>query len=247
MDTQAKKGRGSSTWSSTSAAESDGKNEREETTPVRVYGVIVNRLMRDILAHALRRRGDLEVVGCGGPSESDHKKIVEAGSEVVLVDFVSAEWLCGLRAVAVQPVRVVAIGMDPEREEFLKAVRYGVCGYLLKDAGANEVVTAVRAAKRGEAICSAQMCMVLFQAVAELKRNGLTEKRFSRKTSLTLRQKMLMRFVAKGLTNKEIAAQLNLSEFTVRNHISRILKQLHATTRSAAVDSMRELQDQLSA
>jgi len=59
------------------------------------------------------------------------------------------------------------------------------------------------------------------------------------KPDLTLRQQQLVTLVAKGLTNKEIASQLNLSEFTVRNHIHRILKQVDAESRSEAVETIR--------
>jgi len=59
------------------------------------------------------------------------------------------------------------------------------------------------------------------------------------KPSLTLRQQQLVALVAKGLTNKEIASQLNLSGFTVRNHIHRILRQVNARSRSEAVETIR--------
>jgi two-component system response regulator DesR len=59
------------------------------------------------------------------------------------------------------------------------------------------------------------------------------------KPDLTLRQQQLVSLVAKGLTNKEIASHLNLSEFTVRNHIHRILKQVDAGSRSEAVETIR--------
>jgi len=61
----------------------------------------------------------------------------------------------------------------------------------------------------------------------------------TRKPNLTLRQQQLVALVAKGLTNKEIASHLNLSEFTVRNHIHRILKQVDAINRSEAVEAIR--------
>jgi DNA-binding NarL/FixJ family response regulator len=60
------------------------------------------------------------------------------------------------------------------------------------------------------------------------------------KMVLTLRQQKLMRLVTKGLTNKEIAEELYLSEYTVKNHMSRILKQLNAENRGAAVEAVRE-------
>jgi len=64
-------------------------------------------------------------------------------------------------------------------------------------------------------------------------------KRSARRPDLTLRQQQLMALVAKSLTNKEIASQLNLSEFTVRNHIHRILKQVDAGNRSEAMETIR--------
>jgi DNA-binding NarL/FixJ family response regulator len=64
-------------------------------------------------------------------------------------------------------------------------------------------------------------------------------KRSAPRPDLTMRQQQLMALVAKGLTNKEIASSLNLSEFTVRNHIHRILKQVDAGSRSEAVQTIR--------
>ena len=226
------------------------QGERNEAEGIRVSLVMMNRLMRETLMHVLRRRGDLQLGVCCGPTKDELKEITGSESDVVLVDLVTADFLAALageKRGAHGGTKVIAIGMEPNRDIFLTAVRWGVSGYLLKDAGANEVVAAVRTVKRGEAFCSPQMCKVLFEAVAELKSELPAKKRPPRKAGLTLRQQMLMRLVAKGLTNKEIAAQLKLSEFTVRNHVSRVLKQLHAETRSAAVDTMRESLHELSA
>jgi two-component system NarL family response regulator len=114
-----------------------------------------------------------------------------------------------------------------------------VTGYLLKDASAADVTAAVRAVARGEASCPQQMCTLLFQTVAQMERNKQVKKSTD-KMGLTLRQQKLMKLVAKGLTNKEIAEELHLSEYTVKNHMSRILKQLDAENRSEAVETVRE-------
>jgi DNA-binding NarL/FixJ family response regulator len=244
METQREKARGRTGQKGTvgKCAEEGAAAER-----IRVWLVMVNRLMRDTLAHVLKRK-DLEVAGSSGKGEKSPKELVEEACEVVVVDFVDGDWLSELRvrsAAVERVVPVVAVGMEPEKSEFLEAVRSGVSGYLVKNAGANDVVTAVRAARRGEAICSAQMCMVLFQAVAQTKPEKSVAKHFTGSGSLTLRQQMLLGLVAKGMTNKEIAAQLNLSEFTVRNHVSRILQQLHAESRGDAVHTMRHSQYEL--
>src|SRR6266481_7683728 len=128
--------------------------------------------------------------------------------------------------------------MEPGEEQFIAAVRSGVMGYLLQDASASDVVAAVRAVYRGEAVCPPQLCSVLFRFVAQTTEEMLLADSASR-PDLTLRQQQLVSLVAKGLTNKEIASQLNLSEFTVRNHIHNILKQVDASSRSEAVQTIR--------
>jgi DNA-binding NarL/FixJ family response regulator len=128
--------------------------------------------------------------------------------------------------------------MEPDEEQFMAAVRSGVTGYLLQDASAADVLAAVRAVYRGEAVCSPQLCATLFRFVAHVVEETPV-KRVASKPDLTLRQQQLVTLVAKGLTNKEIASHLNLSEFTVRNHIHRILKQVDAGSRSEAVETIR--------
>jgi DNA-binding NarL/FixJ family response regulator len=120
----------------------------------------------------------------------------------------------------------------------MAAVRSGVMGYLLKDASASDLVAAVRAVFRGEAVCPPQLCSSLFRFVAHIVEE-MPAKRLAPRPDLTIRQQQLMALVAKGLTNKEIASRLNLSEFTVRNHIHRILKQVDAESRSEAVQTIR--------
>jgi DNA-binding NarL/FixJ family response regulator len=135
-------------------------------------------------------------------------------------------------------LKVVLIGMAPDEEQFMGAVRAGIHGYLLADASAADVVAAVRAVFRGESICPPRLCSSLFSFVAQYAKRAPMQSP-PIQPDLTLRQQQLLALVAKGLTNKEIAAQLNLSEFTVRNHIHRILKQLDAESRNEAVKTIR--------
>ena len=128
--------------------------------------------------------------------------------------------------------------MEPDEKLFLTAIRSGAMGYLLKDASASDLVCAVRAVYQGDAVCPPQLCSALFRFVAR-STEKIPAKRWGPRPDLTLRQQQLMALVAKGLTNKEIALSLHLSEFTVRNHIHRILKQLDAGSRTAAVEAIR--------
>jgi len=134
--------------------------------------------------------------------------------------------------------KTILIGMEGDSPQFLDAVRAGVRGYLLKDASASDVVTAIRSIFKGEAICPPRLCVSLFQCVAQSSRQVQDQALLPRR-DLTLRQRQLVNLVAKGLTNKEIAAQLHLSEFTVRNHIHRIMRQVDVGSRREAVKVVR--------
>ena len=208
---------------------------------IRVFLLIENRLLRESLARLFRNCTDLLVVGQGGCGAATPCQVFDTESEVLVTDsFLTAYLPANLarqnRGKAT--LRAVLIGMELDEEQFLASVRSGATGYLLKDASASDVVATVRAVFRGEAICPPQLCYTLFRFVAQTAgemplRNSLS------KPDLTLRQQQLVALVAKGLTNKEIASHLNLSKFTVRNHIHRILKQVDAGSRSEAVEIIR--------
>src|SRR6266850_1942364 len=87
-------------------------------------------------------------------------------------------------------------------------------------------------------IAPPQLCLKLFQYVSQMARETPLKSSTAR-LGLTLRQQKLVTLVAKGLTNKEIASHLNLSEFTVRNHLHRIMRQLKAGSRREAVEAVR--------
>ena len=225
-----------------------GPSESEENADpvrvlkIRVFLVIENRLLRDALAHLLHRQGDFELSGKGGSCERDPEEVVESGCDVALLDFLDPAWMSAVREQSRETgraIKTIVIGMDAERAPLLEAVRCGVTGYLLKDASAADVTAAVRAVARGEASCPPQMCTTLFKTVAQIERNRQVKKPKG-KMGLTLRQRKLMRLVTKGLTNKEIAEELHVSEFTVKNHMSRILKQLDAGNRGEAAEAMRQ-------
>jgi two-component system nitrate/nitrite response regulator NarL len=210
-------------------------------TSIRVYLLIEGRLLREALSRLFRKRPDLLVVGQSGHGEATPRQVLETQCDVLVSDSSEAAWLPA--SIALQngergAFKAILIGMESDSEQFLSAVRSGVTGYLLPDASASDVVAAVRAVFRGEAVCPPQLCSTLFRFVAQVPKEMPLQNSVS-KPDLTLRQQQLVTLVAKGLTNKEIASHLNLSEFTVRNHIHRILKQVDAGSRSEAVETIR--------
>jgi DNA-binding NarL/FixJ family response regulator len=209
-----------------------------------VYILTESRLVRESLGRLLQKRPDLCLAGASGFRDFDLEGVAASECTVLLMDrLLSPDDTDLLQELKTQApsIRVVLFGMEGDFSIFLKSVSLGVCGYLLKDASANEIITAVRAVSRDEAACPPTLCMALIQHVAR-KSPGLdagTEQDVQGKASLTYRQLELVDLVARGMTNKEIAANLNLSEFTVRNHIRRIMKQVDANDRHDAVRMVR--------
>ncbi len=211
------------------------------SSSIRAFLLIENRLLREALVRLFRKRSDLIVVGQTSPDDETLLGVLETECNVLVGDsFLPGRLPTILAANNGAPAgfKIILIGMEPDGEHFLSAVRSGVMGYLLQDASASDVVAAVRAVFRGEAVCPPQLCSVLFRSFAEMAREMPLQSATSR-PDLTLRQQQLVTLVAKGLTNKEIASHLNLSEFTVRNHIHKILKQVDAGSRSEAVQTIR--------
>jgi DNA-binding NarL/FixJ family response regulator len=208
---------------------------------IRVFLLIENRLLREALFRLFRKRTDILVVGQDGQAAVTVRQVLDTRCDLLVIDSCEADWLGASIAVENEeraPFKAILIGMESDEEQFMTAVRSGVMGYLLKDASASDVVAAVRAVFRGEAVCPPPLCAALFRFVAQTTKEMALQSATSR-PDLTLRQQQLVGLVAKGLTNKEIASQLNLSEFTVRNHIHRILKQVDAGSRSEAVETIR--------
>ena len=217
----------------------------DKQSSTNVYVVAENRLLRETLVRLFRKRGDLAVVGQNSYSDSVPEDIVASQSDLLLLDCLnpnhkSDDLICDIRE-SVPQIRIVLFGMDEDTDIFLQAVRLGVNGYVLKNASSTELLDAVRAVAQGEAVCPSKFCKVLFQAISSeaTQRAAIAEQRAGMRFELTLRQRQLMSLVAMGLSNKEIAANLNLSEFTVKNHIYRVTKQVDAQNRHEAVNLIR--------
>lgn len=210
---------------------------------INVFLIAGNRLFREALARMLRSKNDVNVVGSGASSAEAVAQVGKSECHVVLIDPRNGE-SCDIEIVqkisrAAPAARTVLIDMAEDEGVFLKAVRAGVAGYLLQQASALDVVATVRAVYQGEAVCPPRLCMALFKHVCAA---GIALGNGKARTSarLTRREQQLVPLISQGLTNKEIAAQLNLSEKTVKNHVHRILQRMGAMNRFAAVEIARD-------
>ena len=207
-------------------------------SPIRVFLLLENRLLRDALHRILHKRSDLLIFGCDKPAECSLQKLMDTQCNVLVLDFFDIEWLptkLRVRNVNLSQLKALLIGMDSDKEQFLAAVRGGVTGYLVKEASVSDVVAAVHATFRGDAVCSPELCASVFEYVSQMS-NGEIVHCSDGRPGLSLRQRKLIALVAKGMTNKEIASHLNLSEYTIRNHVHRIMKRVDARSRSHAVE-----------
>jgi DNA-binding NarL/FixJ family response regulator len=209
---------------------------------VQVFILAENRLLREALTRILSKKNDIRVVGASAFSPDVVEQISSAAPDVLLSDS-AAVALSELRLVsevgaAIPGLKVVMIGMDADPETFLRAVRDGIVGFVLKDASAMEVAAAVRSVANGEAVCPPSLCLTLFERVANQSTHpGSVVIRHN--LGLTRREQQLVHMISRGLTNKEIASQLNLSEQTVKNHVHRMLRKVGATDRLGAVELCR--------
>jgi DNA-binding NarL/FixJ family response regulator len=196
------------------------------------------------LARLLQKRGGISVVGVSRYTESSVAEICASQCSILLMDSMATTEdmiLLGDLFERVPEIKVVLFGMDKDAGLFLKSAYCGVSGYVLKEASASEIIAAVRAVAQGEAAWPPQLCMDLVRHLSHeyRMRAKLRVPPGSTKYCLTARQLELMRLVERGLTNKEIAMNLNLSEFTVKNHIRRVMREVDADDRHEAVDAIR--------
>jgi DNA-binding NarL/FixJ family response regulator len=217
-----------------------------EMTVTKIFLIIENRMLREAMGAILRRQTGFCLLDSIRYSPVAYKQAAASDCDILLVDQASAltfpanfigDLLC------LTPARkAILFGMDDDPEIFLQSVRSGVTGYLLGDASAEEVVAAVRRVAAGEAVSPPHLCHQLFQFVARSTREGsmILNQRLCLRLGLTARQQQLMALLARGFTNKEIAEAMRLSEFTVKNHVHRIMRRLNAQSRYAAVQTVCE-------
>jgi DNA-binding NarL/FixJ family response regulator len=132
---------------------------------------------------------------------------------------------------------VLVLTISVDEADVTEAVLAGACGYLLKDASADEIVSGVRAAATGDSMVSPRMAKTLLD---QLRKHDRGERPASVE-NLSAREKDVLRLVVEGKDNAAIARELFISPYTVKNHISNILLKLGVENRlQAAVSAIRD-------
>lgn len=209
--------------------------------PLRVILVDDHRIVREGLSSMLRTRAELRIVGEAGTGREAIDLIVQLQPDIVLLDLEMPDLdgiqvLDQMRQLApnVRTIVLTAYGSD---ERILEAVRMGAKGYLLKDAGLQEVIRAVNIVAKGGSLLEPMVAERLLHSVGHLLRGETVDHR------LTERERDILRLIAQGLSNKTIGERLHLAERTVKFHLSIIFQKLAVNNRAEAV--ARALQEHL--
>jgi DNA-binding NarL/FixJ family response regulator len=200
-------------------------------------------LFREGLHTLLDAHPDVDVVGEASNGEEAIALTLSLKPDVVLMDLRMpvADGTSATRRILQgrMPCRIIALTTFDDDESVFEALRAGAIGYLLKDVPSEKLVEAIRAAAKGE---SCLVPSVASKVVAEFARLSRERSgRTSLEEILSGRELEVLRWVARGASNKEIASQLRIAEGTVKNHVTNILEKLGVGDRTNAALRAREL------
>lgn len=198
------------------------------SAPVRVLVVDDHPVVRDGIRGMLAGASGIEVVGEAGGGAEAVEQAESLAPDVVLMDLrmPGVDGVAAIREIVRRglPSRVLVLTTYDTDREVLSAIEAGATGYLLKDAPRDELVRAVEATARGQAFLSATVGALLMERVRSPEPETLTE-----------RELEVLRLVASGATNRDIAERMFVSEATVKTHLLHVYEKLGVNDRAAAV------------
>lgn len=198
-----------------------------------------HRVVRQGLRDFLELQGDIEVVGEASSGEEGVQLARELLPDVVLMDLVmpgidGVETTRRLKA-ASPSSKVIVLTSFADDDKVFPAIKAGAISYLLKDVSPEELAHAIRAAQRNEAVLHPEVAAKLMQEFSAPRPNEAPV------DQLTPREMEVLRLIAKGKSNKEIADTLVVSEKTIKTHVSNILSKLHLADRTqVAIYALRQ-------
>jgi DNA-binding NarL/FixJ family response regulator len=216
------------------------RNEGSKNGNERLKVLVVDdhALFRRGLQMVLKSEGDIEVVGEAADGNEAVEKAQESMPDVILMD-VRMPHRSGIEATQqikdlLPHVKILMLTISDEEADLYEAIKAGASGYLLKEISIDEVADAIRSVFAGHSRLSPSMAAKLLQEFAAMSKRA-AEARQLPAPRLTDREMEVLRLVAQGLNNRDIAKELFISENTVKNHIRNILEKLHLHSRMEAV------------
>ena len=211
-----------------------GANDRA----LKVLIVDDHALFRRGLQMVLRQEADIEVVGEASDGVEAVARALELDPDVVLMD-VRMPKRSGIEATReirelVPRAKVLMLTISDDETDLYESIRAGAAGYLLKEISIDEVADAVRSVWAGHSRISPAMASKLITEFAAMSKREQEQEHLPA-PRLTEREMEVLRLVAKGLNNRDIAKELFISGNTVKNHVRNILEKLHLHSRMEAV------------
>jgi len=192
-------------------------------------------LIRQGLKQVLELEKDIFVIAqaCNGDEAIQFAR--EYNPDVILMD-INMPGINGLQAIKRIKEenigsKIIVLTIHEDREYLFKTIQMGAVGYVLKDAETTVLVEAIRSVYSGQSYIQPNMTTEL---VKEFNRITMNEKKKNDKNTLTAREIEVLKLIAEGLINKEIAKKLYISEKTVKNHLSNIFRKLNVSDRTQA-------------
>ena len=215
------------------------KNARSSKSNIRVLIVDDHAIVRKGIRALLSEADGFEVVGEASNGQEAVQRADESSPDVILMDLLMPG-MDGIEATqqitSRQPkTRILVLSSFAADNKVFPAIKAGAAGYLLKDSSPDELVRAIRQVHRGEPSLHPTIARKLLQEIAR------PVELLPAPEALTAREMEVLRLIAQGLSNQEIADRISVSEPTVRAHVSRILGKLHLASRTqAALYAVRE-------
>ena len=202
--------------------------------PIKVLLVDDHKIVRQGVRAYLHTFPDIQVVAEADSGAAAVSAVAQNAPDVVLMDLEMPGELDGIAATRqirkLRPETQVIVVTSHHQDEYIfPAVRAGAISYLLKDVEPDELVAAIRKAAHGEAVLDSR---VAARIIKELQ--GIRKEEFNPFTELSEREFEVLRLIAAGKSNAEIAETLTIGESTVKTHIGNILKKLHLDDRTQA-------------
>jgi DNA-binding NarL/FixJ family response regulator len=207
------------------------------TDPIRVVAVDDSAIFRRTLAHLLEDEPEIKLVGIAERGHSALELIDRHRPEVAVVDqrmpgLSGADLTRRLRSDFPQ-VAVIALTVSEDQSDLADILRAGARGYVLKSNAASEIAPAVRAAARGESWLSPRVAAKLIDSYAALPATAISSAVRGR-DELTQRELTVLAHLAQGMTNRQIAEALGVSEATVKSHVGHLMSKLGVRNRAEA-------------
>ena len=213
--------------------------------PITLLIVDDHQLVRWGIRTFLATQSDIAVVGEAASGEEALRLAVELAPDVTLMDLVmpgqdGVETTRRLKQISPR-TQIIILTSYHEDEHIFPAIRAGALSYVIKDIGTVELADAVRKAARGEAVMHPRVAARLVQELQSTSPGNLGTRSPGPPPLLSEREQEVLRLIAEGQSNTEIAERLVISENTVKSHVSNILGKLHLADRTqAAIYAWRE-------